>query len=145
MLPLAHAIYSFFCYRLETHHFYLSFFLCHDHKPAICCVIVAGGQHKQLVSVFGTKAGVIDRRRLNLLYKLVKHCLVGEIGILLVSEHTDFTLPVQTAVKRRNHLIFSLLIKRIKMDDRVFLVIAFIRIFGKLPEHSLVFHVMPIY
>ena len=55
--------------------------------------------------------------------KSFKHCLVGEIGILIVSEHTDFTLPVQTAVKRRNHLIFPLFIEGIKTDDRVILVI----------------------
>ena len=107
-------------------------------------MIIAGGEHQQLVTVFGVDPGIVKRGGLDLLHILAEHRLVGEVEVFVVPKHPALFLVVDPAEERCYYYIFALLIQGVKADHWMIFPKIFIGVPGKLPEHCLILHVVTV-
>lgn len=60
------------------------------HKPPIVSVEAASGEGQQLVAIGGVNISAIDIVPGQAVHVLVKHCLVGQAGVLVVRKSSFF-------------------------------------------------------
>ena len=56
----------------------------HYDKSSIGGMVVAGGEHQQLVPVFGCNTGIVKRGGFDLAHILADHRLVGDVEVFVV-------------------------------------------------------------